>query len=64
MEIQIIFCMYVCVFYVEDIFLVAFCNSVAYFCTTYFQGKRERKKKKLTGRERVNLLLFTGKKAG
>jgi hypothetical protein len=31
---------------VEDIFLVALCNSVAYFCTTYFQGKRERKKER------------------
>jgi hypothetical protein len=40
--------------------LVALYNSVAYFCAIHFQGKKE--KKKITERERVNLLLFTGKK--
>jgi len=46
--------------------LVALCNSVAYFCTTYFQRKKERKSEGASerAREKVNLLLFTGKKAG
>jgi hypothetical protein len=60
MEIQMNFCMYVLCLMWKIFLLVALCNSVAYFCTTHFQ----RKKEKITERERVNLLLFTGKKAG